>query len=96
MFAEVAAMLPVPGNEIAESRKPLNAFKRSGVEAFESCKGGRGHAYPEPTQRQEIMPVIWRSALNSYPRSDFTINAIYRQVLPGQMGRQLDILAYLR
>lgn len=27
------------------------ALRGAGVETFESCQGGRGHAYPEPTVR---------------------------------------------
>jgi hypothetical protein len=26
-------------------------LRRAGVETFESCEGGRGHAYPDPTVR---------------------------------------------
>ena len=33
---------------IAEAVKILN---RAGIETFESCQGGHGHAYPEPTVR---------------------------------------------
>lgn len=31
---------------IAEAVKILNRF---GIETFESCQGGKGHSYPEPT-----------------------------------------------
>ncbi len=27
------------------------ALRRAGIETFESCEGGEGHAYPEPTVR---------------------------------------------
>jgi hypothetical protein len=27
------------------------ALRRAGIETFESCEGGPGHAYPEPTVR---------------------------------------------
>lgn len=27
------------------------ALKRAGIETFESCEGGPGHAFPEPTVR---------------------------------------------
>jgi hypothetical protein len=33
---------------IAEAVKLLNKF---GVETFESCQGGKGHCFPEPTVR---------------------------------------------
>jgi len=29
----------------------VDALVRAGVETFESCEGGPGHAYPEPTVR---------------------------------------------
>ena len=31
--------------------KYVSALRRGGVETFESCEGGLGHAYPEPTVR---------------------------------------------
>ncbi len=31
--------------------KAVNCLFNSGVETFESCEGGSGHAYPEPTIR---------------------------------------------
>lgn len=32
-------------------REAVEALRRNGVETFESCQGGEGHAYPEPTIR---------------------------------------------
>jgi len=29
----------------------VEALNRGGIETFESCQGGEGHAYPEPTIR---------------------------------------------
>ena len=29
----------------------VEVLRRAGVETFESCEGGSGHAYPEPTVR---------------------------------------------
>jgi hypothetical protein len=29
----------------------VEALRRAGVETYESCQGGEGHAYPEPTVR---------------------------------------------
>jgi hypothetical protein len=29
----------------------VETLQRDGVETFESCQGGNGHAYPEPTVR---------------------------------------------
>jgi hypothetical protein len=31
--------------------KAVIALRKAGVETFESCEGGPGHAYPEPTVR---------------------------------------------
>jgi hypothetical protein len=51
-------MLPIPTNsEVFDSpldpgsRKAVEILRASGVETFESCEGGPGHAYPEPTVR---------------------------------------------
>lgn len=32
-------------------REAVKALREHGVETFESCEGGSGHAYPEPTVR---------------------------------------------
>lgn len=32
-------------------RTMVEALSKAGVETFESCEGGEGHAYPEPTIR---------------------------------------------
>jgi len=32
-------------------RRFVEALREEGVETFESCEGGPGHAYPEPTVR---------------------------------------------
>jgi len=29
----------------------VEVLRKAGVETFESCEGGSGHAYPEPTDR---------------------------------------------
>lgn len=46
-------------NATEEFESPLDAgiahvvitLRRAGVETFESCEGGNGHAYPDPTVR---------------------------------------------
>jgi hypothetical protein len=30
-------------------RQAVQRFQEHGIETFESCEGGKGHAYPEPT-----------------------------------------------
>lgn len=32
-------------------RKAVSVLRENGVETFESCQGGEGHAFPEPTIR---------------------------------------------
>lgn len=32
-------------------RRYVEALAAAGIETFESCQGGEGHAYPEPTVR---------------------------------------------
>ena len=39
----------VPGQIDAGIRKAVELFQKHGVETFESCEGGPGHSYPEPT-----------------------------------------------
>jgi hypothetical protein len=34
-----------------EIRRYVEALVEAGVETFESCQGGQGHSYPEPTVR---------------------------------------------
>lgn len=31
--------------------REVSALQRAGIETFESCQGGAGHAFPEPTIR---------------------------------------------
>jgi len=34
-------------------RRAVELFCRAGIETYESCEGGKGHAYPEPAIRFE-------------------------------------------
>jgi hypothetical protein len=38
-----------PGVIDAGIRKAVKCLQENGIETFESCEGGPGHAYPEPT-----------------------------------------------
>lgn len=58
--AEVAKLAAVPayhrtvGGDLALDRwigYAVKVLRDAGVETFESCQGGRGHAFPEPTVR---------------------------------------------
>jgi len=40
---------PVPGQLDRGIRKAVEQLQANGIETFESCEGGPGHAYPEPT-----------------------------------------------
>ena len=42
---------PVPGVLDRGIEKAVRTLQASGVETFESCEGGGGHAYTEPTVR---------------------------------------------
>jgi hypothetical protein len=41
--------LPVPGEIDAGIRLAVLRFQQHGIETYESCEGGEGHSYPEPT-----------------------------------------------
>lgn len=40
---------PVPGKLDRGIRAAVERLQASGIPTFESCEGGPGHAYPEPT-----------------------------------------------
>jgi len=42
---------PVPGKLDRGIRKAVERLQAGGIETFESCEGGPGHAFPEPTVR---------------------------------------------
>ena len=42
---------PVPGKLDPGIRKAVERLQAEGIETFESCEGGSGHAFPEPTIR---------------------------------------------
>lgn len=39
----------VPGQVDPGIRKAVELLQKHGIETFESCEGGAGHSYPEPT-----------------------------------------------
>lgn len=56
MLAEIAVVVPDPDHDYdlpldMGIREAVMALQRAGVETFESCQGGEGHCYPEPTIR---------------------------------------------
>lgn len=53
---------PVPGRYDRGIKRAVECLRANGVETFESCEGGPGHAYPEPTVRFHGTPEAgWRA-----------------------------------
>jgi hypothetical protein len=53
---------PTPGTIDPGIKRAVNVLQGAGVETFESCEGGRGHAFPEPTVRFYGTPEAgWRA-----------------------------------
>lgn len=42
---------PVPGKLDPGIKRAVDVLRGGGIETFESCEGGEGHAFPEPTVR---------------------------------------------
>jgi len=59
-------------------RRYVQALVRAGVRTFESCEGGRGHAYPEPTIRFHGGERAGRLALAVALRADLPVAALRR------------------
>jgi hypothetical protein len=54
---------PVPGRIDPEIARAVSILQQGGVETFESCQGGPGHAFPEPTVRFYGTPAAGPRAL---------------------------------
>jgi hypothetical protein len=53
---------PVPGKLDRGIKKVVELLQARGIETFESCEGGPGHAYPEPTIRfHGTLEAGWRA-----------------------------------
>ena len=53
---------PIPGKLDRGIEKAVRLLQAEGVETFESCEGGKGHAFPEPTIRFHGTPEAgWRA-----------------------------------
>jgi hypothetical protein len=53
---------PVPGKLDKGIEKAVLRLQECGIETFESCEGGEGHAFPEPTIRFHGTPEAgWRA-----------------------------------
>lgn len=56
------ARKPVPGKLDHGIEKAVRLLQAGGIETFESCEGGDGHAFPEPTVRFYGTPEAgWRA-----------------------------------
>lgn len=56
----------------------VDVLRAVGVETFESCQGGEGHAYPQPTIRFGGDPSEGFRALAVALQHDFPVRAIRR------------------
>jgi hypothetical protein len=62
MNMDESGHLPVPGVLDRGIEKAVRTLQASGVETFESCEGGDGHAFTEPTVRFHGTPEAgWRA-----------------------------------
>jgi hypothetical protein len=53
---------PIPGKLDRGIEKAVKLLQADGVKTFESCEGGKGHAYTEPTVRFHGTPEAgWRA-----------------------------------
>jgi hypothetical protein len=53
---------PIPGRLDIGIQKAVERLQDCGIETFESCEGGPGHSYPEPTVRFYGTPEAgWRA-----------------------------------
>jgi hypothetical protein len=53
---------PIPGELDPGIRRAVDQLQACGIETFESCEGGPGHAFPEPTVRFYGTPEAgWRA-----------------------------------
>jgi hypothetical protein len=53
---------PIPGKLDRGIEKAVRLLQAEGIETFESCEGGKGHAFPEPTIRFHGAPEAgWRA-----------------------------------
>jgi hypothetical protein len=60
--AHLSPRPPVPGKIDPGIRVAVECLRAAGIETFESCEGGAGHAYTEPTVRFHGAPEAgWRA-----------------------------------
>ncbi len=59
-------------------RKAVEILYKAGIETFESCEGGEGHSYPEPTVRFEGSRSEGFRALAVALQNDLSVSSIRR------------------
>jgi hypothetical protein len=53
---------PIPGKIDRGIRRAVEILRAAGIETYESCEGGSGHSYPEPSVRFYGTPEAgWRA-----------------------------------
>jgi hypothetical protein len=53
---------PIPGKLDVGIKRAVETLQQNGTETYESCEGGKGHSYPEPTIRFHGTPEAgWRA-----------------------------------
>jgi hypothetical protein len=67
--------------------RAVNILYDAGIETFESCQGGTGHAYPEPTIRFHGDKMEGFNALTVAIRNNLNVAALRRvyDVLDGEL-----------
>jgi hypothetical protein len=69
---------PVPGKLDPGIQKAVRRLQTKGIETFESCEGGAGHAYPEPTIRFYGRPEAGWRALAACLGCDLPVSELRR------------------
>jgi hypothetical protein len=69
---------PVPGVIDPGIARAVAILQAGGVETFESCEGGPGHAFPEPTIRFHGTPAAGPHALSVCMNHDLPVMALRR------------------
>jgi hypothetical protein len=69
---------PVPGQIDPGIRRAVKVLQEGGVETFESCEGGSGHAFPEPTVRFYGTPAAGPHALSVCMDNGLPVMALRR------------------
>lgn len=78
-------------------KKAVNILCNAGVETFESCQGGKGHSYPEPTVKFHGDRTEGLKAFSIAMRGNLRVSALRRMydVIDGELvGPYWEITFY--